>query len=408
MNKIVYDVTNFKVTELPRKLIVTWKSENPYPSSLFIEKPYERILAGKEKQPMKAHRFVIDGLRDNEQCSFRIIFPNGEKSLSKRGAAKRLIIKIANQNGDYSDRLSFSMNCQPEKVFLKSEKDQHIATFQGEGLYSISFPPKKRLVKPHDLVLVDEGTEMSISLNELLEEEVINLKRQMSTFNGEKMAIAKEGTMSSRLRTSKFLPLYDHGRALAPFVLPNRSLPFDKRRQLFYELRKVWDYYLYAVFRGRSLTLSKPDFGPFEMTIKAYGRADKEIVIFDGKQHSFLIGGKVVFDPVKVLSKWQDTFVLENVTDYESAELEFILSSFNRIGLRSTINNELTAISYGLPILKFPYLDSQKVYQRLPVEVLKEGENSLKMVPSQVYDQLSSRKITVERISLRLYRTYLE
>ena len=396
-------VTDLKAEALPRKVVVTWKSEQPYVSALLVESPTKREVKKERGQAVLDHALTISGLKDNQECSFRLLFPNGKKSSLKKAKAKSLSVKMLASIEGAQRKLTFQLNYSPALLQLRCPKREYQADSKGKGHYLVTIPKGQTLDWPMKLVIIEDDDEIHLSINELLKDEVVTLQRKFTTFNGEKIVRGHKGTLHSRLRKSTFFPLYERARALAPLVLPNDSLPLETRLDLFAQLRHVWDIYLYAVFEKYDVKVAQPDFGPFAMVVEPYGKAAQEVAIFDGAKGPFHIGGKFAFDPMKVVSQWQEDFQVERLKDYSFGEIEFTLSSFNRIGLEVTLNNRLKVLSYGLPILKYPYLDNQKVYQRIPVQCLSEGKNSLKIRASQVYKKGTTRKITISGISLRLY-----
>jgi serine/threonine protein kinase len=398
-------VTDLKVEALPRRVVVTWKSEQPYISALLVESPTKREVKKEHGKAVLDHALTISGLKDNQECSFRLLFPNGKSSSLKRAKAKSLSVKMSASIEGAKRKLTFQLNYSPALLQLRCPKRKYQADSKGKGHYLVTIPKGQTLGWPLKLVIIEDDDEIHLSVNELLNDEVVTLNRKFTTFNGEKIVYGHKGTLHSRLRNSTFFPLYERARALAPLVLPNDSLPFETRLDLFAQLRHVWDIYLYAVFEKYDVKVAKPDFGPFDMVLNPYGKAAKDVVILEGVSGKFYIGGKVAFDPRKVISHWQKDFVVEGLSEYGFAEIELTVSSLNRIALELTLNKKLSVLSYGLPLLQYPYIENQKVYQRIPVQCLREGKNSLKIKASQVYKKGTTRKVTISAITLRLYPT---
>ena len=126
------------------------------------------------------------------------------------------------------------------------------------------------------------------------------------------------------------------------------------------------------------------------------------------------LGGQVLFDGIRnpiVLSPPQFGFkvaksshrtssIMTNPHTLSSVALHFRLSCFRNFLLQLRVNNKLLLYIFDEPY--FPYRDKGDItlVQRLPLEVLKEGENEFFVEARQLYDSVARNEVKLKKIRM--------
>ena len=104
-----------------------------------------------------------------------------------------------------------------------------------------------------------------------------------------------------------------------------------------------------------------------------------------------------------VPGSWATKFPVKSLVGFDRAEFQMDISPTDAATLALVINGQGPIYNYGAPIVKAPK-KYDTFYQRIPIELLQEGENNLELAFDAMHGQLSRRTIFLRRLKLRLIK----
>ena len=402
-----FSVFDYDCSDELGQVTVNWQSERAYPTHLFLLAPKEKDVWSQDGKAVTKHSITIDGLAPAEECVFRIAFPDGKHSLVKRARAGKL--KISHIRATViADSMSLSLQTshQLDELLLNVKTDTETLALkpvaQRGNSYTFLLPYNGSRLNVLKLQAAKGKTRTCVDFGAIVQKIVRSYNEGLATFNPQRLASRRETKLTDIVEKSPQFPLYLRAVNLSPLVLTCSSVDIQSRRLFYKRLCLFWDLHVYAVFERKELPLKKPDFGHFEITSRPYGKIFQSISIFAGKP--FILGNKFLNDPRNIKPIWQGRFVVPELDGFRLAEFELTVGSLNRTALELRLNNDFAINCYGIPILDIPYASRFTIYQRIPIELLNELANTISLRASQIYRRVTSRKVDVEKVKLRLYR----
>ena len=404
-----YSVENLKVNSRLQSATITWFSESPYPTKIKVLRPSTLGIVHGKKGEDGRHEIELSKLKEGQEYSYVIVFPGNKESLTKSFTTAKLSLKFA-EIKEEKDKLRLSFWARPKPaasqlVLWGKEKivGPLVPTDKTSLVHKVDYPNEE--TKSMELLLHYGPNEAKrVDLKSLLSGPIDKLCGQMSTFDPERMAFQKNGSMKNRLHSSPYLSCYEKLRQLSPLVLRSKIVPLEKRVRFIEGIRLVWDYRLCSILRNMEVPLRKPDFGSFAMSLEPYEKKAAYVAtVWKGKKDEIIaIGRKTIFSG-HAQAKWSATFQLPNLASFSRAEVAFSNDGLNQVGMKATVNNKLSIKVYGLPFIKMQYYPGVLAYQRIPIDLLQEGNNRLTLEIDSFFRGLTDRNVDLLAVYVNLY-----
>ena len=417
-----YSVRNFTTISKPNALLVTWESDEAYPSEI-IELESGQRFKGQQGKAVREHRLLLSPLAGGKNVSFKICFPNDKSSMKKTGlvgiaglsqlqAHRQKDVLSLSWNHEYGReaRLVFdggSRKCTIEKgrwnvelneETLQSEKLEVHFFFENGRKVRVDVIPfiRKSILSTKDaLAQLDEEqllSKLSVQMGRALSRKVgaevsaIELTSQkyredVRKLHGEILAqlVKEEGLLSSYTSLVAWSPLIFESKAL--------RFSFNERHLLVERLNKMITLSLYSYTRKaepRFHLASLPVLGDFALTSFNDEPVNGQIVFDKRESPEGLTPPHFGFD----LAKRSHHFsaLLSDRYNLASVALHLRLRSFRNFLLQLRVNDKLNLYIYDEPYLTYREKEFITLVQQLPLEVLKEGENKFELAAVQIYD----------------------
>ena len=441
---IHYDVKRLAVQAGVDRLSITWASETAYPSRIQLLEPMDRVFASLREERTNKHEVVITGLPSNTECHFRVLYPSGETSLKKTALTGKALLKVT-KSETLPSGISFRWLIEPPALCeLRGNKNEIIqvekldrsfqakvpkdlvaatviATFADGGKSELSLSSslnaqikKSRLaMETKTLTKMDKGFTADESLSPSSVTGRIGLKensKEMKEFikNKEAKEAAKGERVCAAIKkyigNSKALPAYKELSGLAPLSLGTPLLSLDERLQLFHSLQDFFSFNVFAKFNDGELndTIARPDFGDFAMALNKQSGQAKEVTIFKSHNRPIVLGKPLGFLR-KCETKWQRKFLLQELEEFKRAEFKIVMDCVSHSAYRLHINGRANILVFDERSHKYGDI-KLTVFQRLPGDLLRIGENDLAITFEPLFIKFTDRQHVIHELTLRLLK----
>ena len=427
-----YTVTKLKAEAGVGEALVTWQSEEPYPSRVYV-KELERVFHGVGG-PTSDHQVLLSSLGEGKSYSFKVLLPNGATSIVQKTTTKRFEFRLQSSRvDDNSVELAFFAGGAQSVVLL--QKNSAIrAKRDGEDLFVAPLPStaKSALVE----VTITPENKKKVDLKELLspilERAITRLKKtdpaiytkglhgrttasmalvvdKMGATNESHFNMTTEqeqeeenrrlaarnksrDTLMQRLEERGVISLFQSPLTISAAVLGTKLFPLDKRFLFYENIWKLASFRLFIVYQEAEVpNMPWPELGEFGCYGMPLPGEAKETLIYerisDGKTITaqyppdapvVRVGSRTPFMTDHVPSSWRTKFKVESLNNYESAEFQTELSAPHVASLALVINGRGPIYHYTAPIVTAE-TNNGPFFQRFPIELLQEGENDFEL-----------------------------
>ena len=445
--KTTYNVEAMKIEKGPSWLSVNWVSEKPYPSKLVFDKPRSFVAEGDSGAPVKNHEVIVTPLPENSTCVFRVLFPNGEKSLQQRVQLSRLTVELVKvERKRKSIAISWKQS-HGESTSLQWTGGRFIA--QKENGLWLSLLPWPLAAKDINMVIdLGKGAKKEISLSELLQEHIMRhlrrlettvpgdlvsetLRTNVGTIGGQPSWLAYSESLNKRIEALGLLQDFYALSQVTPLIYEGRLVPERYQYRLYKAFMGVIHMSLWSpALIGRRIFDLKhlPHLGHLTLSLAPTIREDSMVEVRKATAGRL---GLTVNDRAAIgerVKRWRSTFTIPSLAGVEATEMSFTVSPLGRNYLRVRLNKQPVVLQvYDRLVLTHegnPYLSTAKkgkldlegfvaemttvstLYQRVPLSLLKEGENHIELVSETLsYRDASWNLLGVFAVGLRLQKS---
>ncbi len=404
-----YDVQNLKIEPAATSFTVSWQSTNPYVSRVGLGAPYFREVSGKASSTT-SHTLTVRSLVEGKKYSFRIMFPSGEATeYTTVSTIVYSIEKLAAQRMEERLQLTWKPTVRgDDKVRLLYENGHEAAliTQQYEGERKVLLPEDYRQAREITIdSTLPDGERRHIPVSALLTSLTAKLTKDMGAFQPAglvqdlvaSLMDGKENTqyeqiLTSRLKDSAILPLYDEAAGLAPLVLSTEIVPLDLRAAFHERIQSLHCYQFFARQSGVNLSIPAATYlGQWERAVDKYNGTAKELVLKRRNnpleltlEHNSVFEAHCHIPRAENLKACQ--LLLETKELLEPLALKIKLNSLPTIVLFDCRQGA-----------------SQTLVQNLPVDAFR-ARNRLVLRLWSVYRPLREGRVSLRKISLRLIK----
>ncbi len=441
---VTYGMSNLRANPGVGSLTVTWNSEVAYQSKIQLLKPVARIYESTEKAG-RSHRVLLTGLPAGRPVSFRVLYPSGETSLAKSAVTAKANFEFTNAKkraGGFD--LSFTMS-PPAKCQFSSKGNFSAAKGEDGQNYTIFLPDDMNAGKLSATYL--DGVKNEFELALLLKEQIKTLCRQMgnktlSQFVKRKLdddpslkantAVGrmglKEGSVEMQryidekaakeaaygqhiaenvhkfLADGKSLKAFVRAKSISPFILSSPIVGSQTKLEFFHCLQEFFTFSIYTTFKDGNLdkTIARPDFGDFAMTYQARRKSDYSFSIFKNFAQPIVLGIPMPFQR-KCARSWRRTFNVPAKKRYRYAEFFIQMDSASHAAYRLHLNKSANIIVFDRRSHKLGGVKLD-VFQRVPVELLKDGANEIELLFEPLLQKLTDRRHVIYELTLLLMK----
>ena len=430
-----------------------WSSHTPYPSVLEVLSAdgARRFIEDEKKEARKNHHLLIKGLQEGKSYKIRVIYPSGETSLAKSVATKRFkcILLAARAKGL---GFEFAWSTEPKATWhqllvKKSNRVEKIPSAKQTALKSILLPTLSSDIDEIELLShFDHGVTKRQNIRQIVLKESEHIRSQVTTFQGQRIInlLAKEAwltpSMTVRRTASRSINLADKRasqlaedketeekrrkmrlvvkkelagqekemrqfKKLASWstlVLSSRLLSLAERK----EIDKIFDPYLalysFCVYEHLEDVLwAVSNRGDYSLNKQAAIGEASELILFSApKKKSIDLGIAVPFK-YAARETWTTQFIAPSLAGISKAELKFQFRRFDNTSMRVRMNGKTDIQTFGH---RGYAAEGRHIWQRIPVDSLKEGENELELHYVKTAEGYLDARIRIRKIILRLVK----
>ncbi len=442
---IKYSVLNLQTESYPGSIVFRWNSNHPYLSLIELSGIKDKTtLHGGEKGKTTDHKVRVTGLEQEEEYSFRVLYPNKESSLVQRVKTSRL--ELTNLTISPGGFLSFT--CPPANRVIVHQKRASGRKSLNEAIPSDvgdkwSIPISASLRDTEQLraevELKGGKNTFSFDLGNMLKTEAKKRLRNLLHFSEKtflqeineqedfryKQKLLKEKERIGRLpdkdwsrRTRKVArgeALLEYSQKhetkdtwlylmnVSPFLFESKLYSYKEQMSLFRAFRNGLLISLFSCFR-KSVPLLKydglPQMGEFSLSLGRRRRGNHKEILYTGRRDA------PSFGPLRVSFYSKATRLISlsaNIPRPESlawSEIVIEVDKFHQFLIYVTINDKLE-----LPVFYSPYLEEMvkgkkiTLVQRVPLAALISGRNKIDCRASHAMDGTTRHKTKIHRIT---------
>ena len=430
-----YSVANVETKSSFHSIEVKWKSDEAYPSRLFIE---GRGLIEGSDEDLREHRMMVANLEDDKSFHYAIVFPNGRRSLEKKVATlpiHRKLISAIEKN----DSLELTLVCtKGRNCKLETASTVFVGTVGKNDRHTITIP-KDTVVDDHTKIsFTVEDRNHSYPLKELVGDRANGLAKRLSKFSeghivdgvlsmispGSELVLKTMGTLKQdgserqskksklprarkllmeRLEKSKIYDGLDEVSKTVP-ILNLPLTPYPTRQKIQQGLTKMLSIYLFSSFEG--MTVDEPPLfalSQWRLSPTPLGEPVDEVLLFDGRGKTLAMGLHYPVTNLYGRLEWKKSFSLLEREKYRRAELAITTGPSAEICLRITINGKEELLFYDprpLPQNKDGAF-GRTLYQRLPIQSLGK-QNRVHFRADPLFRRFTRNQVLIEKVILRL------
>lgn len=158
---------------------------------------------------------------------------------------------------------------------------------------------------------------------------------------------------------------------------------------------------LYVYSCSENFPLGLVDRGCFSFSAESHRGNFRTISLFEGSEDNPLRLGKKLAFRLPAQEKWSTIFFLPDLRDFDYSELAFQFLAFDCAIIQILINED-----YGLQLLghRQIFANGMLPFQRLPIEMLRKGQNKIEMNFIPLSTLLVGKQVEIKNMALRLYK----
>ena len=455
-----YGVNDLQVTTGPGMARLRWQSVEPYPSRVcygpaasFKEGDYQELSSGPK--PLDTHDLFLEGLEEGEKFSFQILFPNGKKSFLQSFTVPRFRMSLTSaellEDGELELRWETTHGSEATvHLFFDGSRNLSFEAQGSKGSWRVVVPwraaslreivVKTRLSNKGDGVI---ERALSVLLREALAKRLASLESlrpKKLVFDlldrlprtDEKLALAgRYAKLLKKKVASDGLQSDFNGLAKLSFLIFEGGL-LD-REEVYRSYDAILRFYHLALWSPEVIGRRVIDFpihprmGDYALSIDASLARNREIRIIEPTKKRVRLSvnpEKAVFERNK---SWQGSFQAPSLASFARAELVFTVTPLGRNFLRISFNDDPREIEvYDRKVLvssSNPYVARNegrvdlgafvtelatvsKLYQRIPLSLLRSGKNRVKITSDTLNNEDASwNLLSILSLSLRLEKS---
>ena len=422
-------IKNVTTKPVPGGFIVTWTSDRPYKSMIEVVEPNEQVVASKEK--LSNHEVLISGLPEGASCRYRLVYPNGETSLTKETRSGRLDIESVElehiSSGGWLLRWHYPAGLVKTVVALNTKgRGDELKPLCNGGQWNVALP--EDISSLEDIVLtltLADDKERSFSLKSHLDRELRQIIVRLNGFDGASVVrqidvaaprkvknnlkviknplekrLAQQRERSSYLRAAiskgRVFSLHCQLHMLSPLIFRTSMWPLEKQEEVYQAWTRTVPIFLYARARKALPPIEPAPFPDFGRLALKWRESEKLELVQILKEEEPV----VYFGPRKALTD----YVYKTTIMFE-VELPRVDDGVLSINLKDgRYFLFYTKINGHKPLLIYDFVDRRETsdrtaYQFIPREYLKKGKNTFVFQSEHLYDVLSHLFTQVGKVS---------
>ncbi len=457
-----YTIEELKAVADIDRITVKWKSPSPYQSQVELLGKQPKMFYSRDGGPQKEHEVVITGLEQEKQYEYRIVFPSGERSLPNTCKTGHFELEITSVEKK-GRGVQLAWKSQPPgkaRLWVKREKRGRVGFEAQNSTDGVRYVLLEDLSRDTSELVVEtslpSGATVTSPMSDLLRKQIDKHCAVMSSLNPSKFIAdtteSLQGTaashltrtlltkgpdeteaefqkrkkaylqqqnlkrdktrnvarelIESRLEESPYLEDYKKARAVSPLVFRTKIVPFSVRKKLYNQLCQMITIYLYTCFEkvpARNLE-PLPELGDFGIGKRGMvGRVEQRI-LFRRKPRGKKLNIGLPLPWEKKSPEWKSKFTLVNPETITDAELVLYVDDWDDVAMWVTFNKTFMALTYNRPIFVWPKRAPQMVVQRIPLPVLKNGENTIKFRVDTLGGRVTRDDVDLNAVFIRFRR----
>ena len=446
-----YSCRKIKTKPLAHSVTITWESEHPYASIVEIVSPKRRVVGSAKDTKTKSHKVCIDGLSEQESYQFKIVYPNGESSLTKsfKTAKMQFFILAALKQ---KDELFIQWSLKPEAekcqlLIYEDGKEPLRKPLQRERIDRLAIPALSP--KTHRITLLaeyEEGRKKEWDFRQALLSQIAKERKEIGSFTAEgviaefatvafrppsltvrrvaskslnegdfkaarkaereeavtrrkrmKALLMKELAKCEREITAyKKLCNFSHLALSASVLTLEEQGKFDKLIAPFTAIHS------FAVYEKIGDELFSPaNRGDFAFRSSALSRHYDAIVIYQDKSGKTIDLGIPVPFKHKARERWNGTFSIPSLEGVTRAELCFQFRRFDNTSMRIRINGKTDIKTHGHRGFAAA---GRYFWQNIPLRTLNEGKNEIEFIYAKIAQGHLESRVRIINCTLHLAR----
>ena len=454
-----YSSQQVKVTPAVTSATITWTSAIPYKSKVKLLTNGSPTFVDDRFAGTKEHRVIIEGLEPSRQYKVRIVYPSGEMSLPKQFATKELAINVQSAMWQ-GDRLELEWSANVDgpwqlqvregegrplfskaEIIKEGEKTKYRAAIdvQRERAQSLllelpkGFAGKEALSLALRSWLIARSEELkrpfaSFDVKELIHDVTLKLapdadkliddldKGKPNIAEEKRIAVVKgrraRVLIEERLARAGVLRAEEQVRKIANLLLGGPFLNGQQKAALYSQVQKVHRYYFAARFNESAISYEyNPIPGDFDLSITPLAGDVEEIELYsrpEGEFYKMGIQNSLFIDMMENKMELTMNATVKDLSNVEAAEIRLrTIANYRLIVLLMQVNSmpKITVPDIRNWHEKFKgHERSTLLCQRIPVDVLKEGRNSIVFETDALYRAITRSVIKINRVTLALKR----
>ena len=423
-------VSDFSYIPLPGGVKLQWKTSRPCPSevaiSLSSRKNEQKPLSVRgTKNVTQSHELLITGLFDSTSYLVNVVLPEKERSLPLKVKTASLPLDLVRaQKTDLGFEIEFiGPGCRVERARLARAQWKNV-TFdlheKPEDRFILTLPKSVKDIEGISLeVSLSTGVQRYVSLSGLLARKVNHLSSRLSSVDAREfteklgknvVTIVKDqiseaeqnvtpltetekekqhekrvrhrkmmaDKIAEKLKRKKTISDFKEARAIAPLVFDHKLLP-DRGKERFYKalMRTArlfihFDRFLLPV----DFTEPMPEMGSYSLKLGMLNRCNNVLILSKPSEVPVKLGMIPIVKPEQ-RHQWSTRFVLPKIPANAEPAIRFKTRAFKYLAAMAYVNDSHEFLIYDKPLLPFKDNEKLTLYQSMPREALKEGENEL-------------------------------
>ncbi len=357
-----FDVKAVKVESTSDTVKVSWQSSIAYPSHIAVLSAEKQVITTCSRLESKDHSLLLAGLTPAQVYTVRIVYPSGSTSLpiSFRTEQKR----------------SIALQKRTQTVINR------LLNFDG-----------KAVSRDAVVQMLTKTDSVQYSLERM---------KTDYTKKSRKAEFAAQ-VLSASLEASKIKETWAEAARISSEVLCKNDLNFELRRDFYRSLSRVLNvYWLSCHFRRPLQDIKPPILGPWGFSVEGLSGEVKESVLFTTDNAPVELVSGVKWNKGTRIKELSFLLTEEELQQIKEFELKIRVSKFRRGVLQLQLNDlPKMAMAGTTEALGLKVPDVHDLFQRIPKEGLKQGENRIVLRVVPLIGFAMADKIKIFRLAIR-------
>ncbi len=207
---------------------------------------------------------------------------------------------------------------------------------------------------------------------------------------------------------------FKRAMVLAPLILGTEVVSFSDRTKFFEVIQRFRAIYFFsAFFHGALPFTAEPELGAWRLSKQPLEGVAQEFVLYKKVKKSLTLGMNIPIANIGGQRRWSTNFTVPSTDKVTKAELAFFCKFYPGIAMTVKLNDLPEIIVPDVRVLEGMHLEFDKrkkkelerrvkLYQRIPREAIRKGNNTIVLRVSPLFSSMSRSLIKIGHLSIRL------